>query len=161
MGRRMPVQNRMLRAAAALVAVGLVASCEAPAPTVPNGVVPDVAAPSPDTPKQASVAEREARKIVVQPGQSLSRIAAQYGMPQRAIITANDLTPPYKIKIGQQLLIPSADGPPPAPAVVGSPPPEVSSVDRPALPGSTAPPATAGLAPRDVPAMYLPSSLSR
>ena len=149
----MPVQNRMLRAAAALVAIGLVAACEAPAPTVSNGVAPDVAAPSPNTPKQAAAAEREARQIVVQPGQSLSRIAAKYGMPQRAIITANDLTPPYKIKIGQQLLIPSADRPPPAPAVVGSPPPEVSSGDRPALPASTAPPATTGPAPHDLPAV--------
>jgi murein DD-endopeptidase MepM/ murein hydrolase activator NlpD len=119
-----------------------------------NGVAPDVAAPSPNTPKQALVAEREARQIVVQAGQSLSRIAAKYDMPQRAIIAANDLTPPYKIKIGQQLLIPSADGPPTAPAAVGSPPPGVISVDRPALRESAAPPPTAGPAPSpDVPAV--------
>jgi LysM repeat protein len=144
----------MLRVAAALAAIGLVAACEAPTSTVLNGVAPDVAAPSPDTPEQVPVAEREARQIVVQAGQSLSRIAANYGMPQRAIIAANDLTPPYKIKIGQQLLIPSAGGPPPAPAVVGSPPSEVISVDRPALPESTAPPPTPGPAPPpDVPAV--------
>src|SRR5260221_6895496 len=154
MGGRTPVQNRMLRAAAALAAIGFVAACEAPTPTVLNDVAPDVAAPSPNTPKQAPVADREARQIVVEAGQSLSRIAVKYGMPRRAIIAANNLTPPYKIKIGQQLMIPSADGPPPAPAIVGSPPPEVISVDRAALPESTAPSPTAGPAPPpDVPAV--------
>jgi LysM repeat protein len=144
------VQNRMLRAAAALAAIGFVAACEAPTPTVLNDVAPEVAAPIPDTSKQSP----EARQIVVEAGQSLSRIAAKYGMAQRAIIAANDLTPPYKIKIGQQLLIPSAEGPPPAPAAVGSPPPEIISVDRAAHPGSTAPPPIAGPAPPpDVPAV--------
>src|SRR5271170_2047239 len=106
---RMPVQNRLLLAAAALAAIGFVAACEAPTATVSNGVAPEAAAPGPDTPKEAPVA----RQIVVEAGQSLSRIAAKYGTPQRAIIAANNLTPPYNLKIGQQLLIPSADGPPP------------------------------------------------
>ena len=132
------MQNRMLRAAVAIAAIGFVAACQAVMPTALNGVAPDVAAPSPDIPKPAPVAKREARKIVVRAGQSLSRIAVEYHMPQRTIIAANDLTPPYKIKIGQQLLIPSADEPPPAPAVVGSPLPEIIPLDRPALPGSTA-----------------------
>jgi LysM repeat protein len=132
------MQNRMLRAAVAIAAIGFVAACQAVMPTALNGVAPDGAAPSPDIPTQAPVAKRAARKIVVRAGQSLSRIAVEYHMPQRTIIAANDLTPPYKIKIGQQLLIPSADEPPPAPAVVGSPPPEIIPLDRPALPGSTA-----------------------
>jgi LysM repeat protein len=145
------VQNRMLRAAAALAAIGFVAACEAPTPTVSDGVAADVAAPAPDTPKQAPVAERESRQIVVEAGQSLSRIAAKYSVPQRAIIAANDLAPPYKIKTGQQLLLPSADGPPPAPAVAGSPQPEVISVGRPAVAESTALSPAAGPA-ADVPA---------
>src|SRR5205823_3722999 len=98
---------------------------------------------SPDIAKQGPTGKREARQIVVHAGQSLSRIAAEYGMAQRAIIAANDLTPPYKIKIGQQLRIPGADGPPPAPSVVGSASHEVIPVDRPALANSTAPPPTA------------------
>ena len=134
------MQNRMLRTAVAIAAIGLVAACEAvrPTPTALNGVAPDVAAPSPDIPQPAPVEKREARKIVVRDGQSLSRVAVEYHTPQRTIIAANDLTPPYKIKIGQQLLIPSADEPPPARAVVGSPPPEIIPLDGPALPGSTA-----------------------
>ena len=139
------MQNRMLRAVAAIAAIGFVAGCAAPAPTPTalNGDTPDVAAPGPDTQKQATVATPEARQIVVEPGQSVSRIAAKYHMPRRAIIAANDLTPPYKIKIGQHLRIPGAGGPPPAPAMAGSPPPEIIALDRPALPGSTAPPPTA------------------
>ena len=78
----MPVQNRMLRAAAAIAAIGFVAACEAPTLTFLNDVAPDVAASSPNIPEQAPVAKREARQIVVQPGQSLSRIAVKYDMPQ-------------------------------------------------------------------------------
>ncbi|MGC2414498.1 MAG: LysM domain-containing protein, partial [Stellaceae bacterium] len=106
------MQNRMLRAAAALAVIGFVAGCQAPTPTAVNGGAPDVAAPSPDTPQQAPVATREAQRIVVEHGQSVSRIAAKYGLPRRVIIAANNLTPPYKIKTGQQLLIPGGDTPP-------------------------------------------------
>lgn len=142
----MPVQNRMLRAAAALAALGFVAACQAPTPTAANGGAPEVAALSPDTPKQAPAAKREAQQIVVEAGRSVSRIAVKYGVSRRAIIDANNLTPPYKIKTGQRLLIPGADRPPPAQAMAGSPPPEIIPLDPPALPGSTAPPPTAATA---------------
>src|SRR5271155_5147757 len=151
---RTPVQNRMLRAAFAIAAIGFVAACEVePAPTALSGVGPDVAAPSPDIPTQAPAAKREARQIVVHAGQSLSRIATEYGIPQRTIVAANDLTPPYKIKIGQQLLIPSAADPTPTPAVVGSPPPEIIQAARPPPPRSTAPPPTAETAIPSPPAV--------
>jgi LysM repeat protein len=142
------VQNRMLRAAVAIAAIGFVAACaaESPTPAAVNGVASDAAAANPDSPKQAPVTKREARQIVVHAGQSLSRIAAEYGTSQRTIIAANDLTPPYKIKIGQQLLVPSADEPLPAPAVAGSPQPEIIPLDRPALARSTASPPTAAMA---------------
>src|SRR6266568_3429748 len=144
----------MLRAAVAIAAIGFVAACaaEPPTPTVLNDVAPDVATPSPDIAKQAPAIKREARQIVVHAGQSLSRIAAEYGMPQRTIIAANDLTPPYKIKIGQQLRIPSADEPP-APSAVGSPSAKVIPLDRSALPGSTPPPPTAVTASPPPPAV--------
>jgi LysM repeat protein len=148
------VQNRMLRVAAALAAIGLVSACEAPTPTVADNAAPEVAAPSPDTPTQTPAAEGGARQIVVEAGQSVSRIAAKYGIPKRTLIAANDLTPPYKLRIGQELRIPSADQAPPAPAVAGSPPPEVISADRPVLPEGTAPPPAANQAPvPDLPAV--------
>lgn len=139
----------MLRAAAALAALGFVAACEAPTPTV----APEVAASSPDTPKEAPAVESETRQIVVQAGQSLSRIAAKYGIPQRAIIAANDLTPPYKIKIGQELLLPSAEGPRPAPAGEAAAAPEAIAAGPAALPEPAAPPPTAATPPPDVPAV--------
>src|SRR5437773_947930 len=109
------MQNRLLRAVIAIAAIGFVAACtaEPPTPTALNG---DVAAPSPDIAKQAPAEKREARQIVVRAGQSVSRIAAEYGLPKRTIIAANNLAPPYKIKIGQQLRIPSADEPVAAPS---------------------------------------------
>src|SRR6266446_5143641 len=66
MGGRTQVQNRMLRVAVAIAAIGFVAACEAetPTPTVLNDVAPDVALPSPDIAKQAPAAKREARQIV-------------------------------------------------------------------------------------------------
>src|SRR5215469_5217869 len=94
------VPRHLLRTDVAIVVVGLVTACEMepPAPTAVNDTTPDL--------------RREPRQIIVQPGQSVSLLAAKYQIPQRTIIAANDLTPPYKIKIGQQLLVPSADAPP-------------------------------------------------
>lgn len=50
----------------------------------------------------------EARSIahVVQSGESLSKIAEQYGVSMQAIMAANDLTDPNTIMVGQRLLIP-------------------------------------------------------
>jgi LysM repeat protein len=44
--------------------------------------------------------------IAVKPGQSLGRIAEHYHVSKRAIITANQLRPPYELKAGSQLVIP-------------------------------------------------------
>jgi LysM repeat protein len=114
-----------LHAAVAIVAVGLVTACETepPALTATNETMPE------------QVAKREPRQIIVQPGQSVSLIAAKYQVPQRAIIAANDLTPPYKIKIGQQLLVPSADAPPAISAVAGSSPSSIEPIDLLTVPG--------------------------
>jgi len=51
---------------------------------------------------------QEARSIahVVQSGESLSGIARDYGVTVQAIMTANDLTDPNTIMVGQRLLIP-------------------------------------------------------
>jgi LysM repeat protein len=137
------VQHRLLRAAAALAVIGLVAACEAPTPTPVNGAAPDAAAPGPDASQQPPAATHDAHRIVVEPGQSVSRIAAKYGVAKRAIIAANNLTPPYKIKIGQSLLIPGTEGPLPAPAVAVSSGSEIIPLDPLALPGSSAPPPAA------------------
>src|SRR5258707_4363214 len=101
--------RRLLRAAAAALA-GLVAACSGDpqnaAPVFLKGAVPEAAEAAPPA------LGAPARRIVVRPGQSLSRIAHEYRVSERAIIAANRLKPPYKIEIGQNLLIPVAAAPP-------------------------------------------------
>jgi len=120
------VKHRILRAAAAVAAVGLVAACAAPGstPAASNGKAPPAATASAPATTPAPVAS-EARHIVVRPGQSVSRIAAQYGVSRGLVIAANHLTPPYKVKIGQRLLIPGA-----AAASAAAPPAAVASDAR-------------------------------
>lgn len=120
------------------------------------------AVPVPPMEPLAGPAGANQRVIVVERGQSLGRIAEHYRVPKHEIIDANHLKPPYKVEIGQRLVLPGggdatspqtaqADtiplgGPPPqpaagAPAVVplDGPAPQASSTLRPP-PGAIAPP---------------------
>jgi murein DD-endopeptidase MepM/ murein hydrolase activator NlpD len=148
---RKPVQHPILRAAFVIAAAGLAAACqmEPPTPIAMEGIGAEIAAPpGPDIPQEAPVAKRGSQQIVVEAGQSLSRIAAKYGMTQRTIIAANNLEPPYKIKIGQRLVIPGESGSPPARVAAGSSPPEPAPIDRPApLEAAASPPAVATAPP--------------
>jgi LysM repeat protein len=104
MGEGSPAQSRTLQAAAVVVFAAFAAGCAAETAT-DTAPIDTVAAPS-------SIATQQAPKhIVVRAGQSVSRIAAEYGVPRRAIIAANHLEPPYKLKIGQQLVIPRDEAP--------------------------------------------------
>ena len=84
---------------------------------------------------------------MVRAGQSISRIAAEYRVPRSAIIAANHLTAPYKIKIGQQLVLPSPHGSIVAPT--GSEASKASPVDGPAPPGSPSPATSLGRSQAD------------
>lgn len=67
---------------------------------------------------------------VVQPGDSLFRIALQYGVTVDAIVQANNIVNPNLIVVGQELVIPSTDG-----SVVTNPPaPQATAV--PVAPGT-------------------------
>jgi LysM repeat protein len=46
------------------------------------------------------------REHVVKPGESLSRIAAAYGVKADAIVKANNLKSPGSLRVGQKLFIP-------------------------------------------------------
>ena len=113
----------MLLGVVAIAIAGFVAACtaEVSTPAASDGTVPGVAeagvpvAPRAAVEPRAPVTSGDAKHIVVRPGQSVSRMAATYRVPQRAIIAANHLTPPYKIEIGQRLLIPRSAEVPPAP----------------------------------------------
>jgi murein DD-endopeptidase MepM/ murein hydrolase activator NlpD len=93
----------------------------------------------------------EGRQIVVRPGQSVGGLARDYHVPERAIIAANRLTPPYKIEIGQRLLIPDA-------GAVKAPPPEIAAARR--APPRRPEPAPPEIIPLDGPAPASPSSAS-
>ena len=139
------MQTRSLHATAAIVFAGLLAGCEAgpPMPTVSEGSsAPATTAQTDAVAIPPPVASHEApQNVVVRAGQSISRIAAEYRVPRSAIVAANHLTPPYKIKIGQQLVLPSPDASGVAP--IGSEASKTRPLDDPAPPGSTASPSPA------------------
>lgn len=76
---------------------------------------------------------------VVQKGESLFGISKRYGISQEAIIQANQITDPKKIKVGQKLKIPAREGsgiplksdPPPKTEIKrDSPSPEIKKNDE-------------------------------
>ena len=149
----------IVRGAAVTALAGLVAACapEAPnpAPVILNGARAGIvgqAAIVPSPAPDAAMARRpDGGHIVVRPGQSLGGVAHAYRLPEREIIAANHLRPPYKLEAGQRLLLPGAAGPPvreaaaltPAPEPAGAPhlrhTPEIIPLDGPAP--AAAPPA--------------------
>lgn len=64
------------------------------------------AAPSAPARRQGT---QEGYEHVVEAGQSLSAIAAAYGVSVRAIVEANNLTNPNNLRVGQKLFIPARD----------------------------------------------------
>jgi murein DD-endopeptidase MepM/ murein hydrolase activator NlpD len=93
----------------------------------------------------------EARHIVVRPGQSLGGLARAYHVSSHAIVAANHLRPPYKIEIGQHLVIPGGGV---EPAVAQALPPlTVSSSAEPPPPpaASRAPEVAMGRTPDIIP----------
>ena len=56
----------------------------------------------------ANPTKPDTRFVIVGPGQSLGGIAEANHVPKQAIIAANHLSPPYKLKIGEVLKIPVA-----------------------------------------------------
>ncbi|HLY46025.1 MAG TPA: M23 family metallopeptidase [Stellaceae bacterium] len=131
-------------AAAAVALASLVAGCSSdptnPAPVILKGAdagispdgplayrMPPLARPLPRTmsgpgPMPGPALRGDGRRIVVRPGQSLGGIAQAYRVSEHAIVAANHLQPPYKIEIGQTLLIPGGGEHPLALASEPTPP---------------------------------------
>ena len=117
-------------------------------------------------------------QIIVQRGQTLSRIAETYQVPMHALAEANRLSPPYRILVGQALIIPGGGAPPafgpsvamatppyspPAPIAAPLPPPEPAPVqpiprDRPPPAYAASPPTPGGPPPALSPPASAPSS---
>jgi len=118
---------------------------------VRGGTAPRVVAEPAVGPAGAALPRGDARRVVVEHGQSLGVLAHAYHVSAQAIIAANHLTPPYKIAAGQQLVIPGAAEAPigtarplaaassAAPIAQGHAPPEIIPLDGPA-PAPKAPP---------------------
>jgi murein DD-endopeptidase MepM/ murein hydrolase activator NlpD len=154
------------RAALVVLFASLLAACAndqgGPAPLYMKGEQGAEAAPIAPAPR------RDVR-ITVRPGQSVKRLALEYHVSERSIIAANHLTPPYKIKIGQSLMIPGAmeAGPvrqamvppraapqPPLPVSGAAPP--VTMVPAPVATAPAAPPPVAAAVPVPAPAPRTP-----
>jgi murein DD-endopeptidase MepM/ murein hydrolase activator NlpD len=106
------VRRRLAVAGAMVVVAVLLAACElgpgGPAPVI-NGA--ESGSPPP-------------QQVIVQRGQTLSGIAHVYHVPMQILAEANHLSPPYRILVGQALLIPGGGAPAPfGPSVAMAPPP--------------------------------------
>lgn len=89
-----------------LLAPWVLAACtQAPAPAVVRG---QAAVPAPpavvEGPPPAAL---PAGAVAVAAGDTVYGIARRYGVPIRAVIEANDLRPPYVLRIGQRLVLPT------------------------------------------------------
>lgn len=122
-------RHRRWHAAAVIVIAGSVAGCaggpSSPAPVFLKGSSPGAVQESalgppplppewrterPPATKAMTTPARPAgpeRHIVVRRGQSVGGLARDYHVTKHAIIAANHLQPPFKIEIGQKLLIPA------------------------------------------------------
>lgn len=82
-------------------------TAQSPSPSTGSGTAP---VPQVSSASQASAAARLAYpadgRHTVQSGESLFDIARGYGLPLRAMIEANQLEPPYALRVGQVLTLP-------------------------------------------------------
>lgn len=86
-----------------------------------------VALPTPQPTIETAVAPSAGdNEYVVQQGDNPYRIARRLGIDVQALLTANNITNPHRLQIGQKLVIPAAGAPAPAatPAPTAQPPPE-------------------------------------
>jgi murein DD-endopeptidase MepM/ murein hydrolase activator NlpD len=67
----------------------------------PPGPAPAAALPPP-------IAEGPSGQIVVRAGQTLYAVSREQNVPVRALIDANNLQPPYTLRVGQTLVVPRA-----------------------------------------------------
>jgi LysM repeat protein len=94
------------RVAVALCPALVVAACGGAAPAPPRAAVPTLpvvtATPGPPPIPTPGVQQH----YVVQEGDTLSGIAARFGVSEDAIMKANGITEPDRIFVGQQLIVP-------------------------------------------------------
>ena len=181
MGKQTKSRRGWRNAVAIVMSGGLMAACSGipsePAPVFMKGGAPGVAATGPGPAiagrapavagsLPATAMPRETRQVTVQRGQSVGSLAGEYHVSKQAIIAANHLEAPYKIKIGTRVTIPGAAAAPVQQAMVsssGAATPDVIPLDDPparraSAPPPIAPPPVATLPPPRPPAPLPPLS---
>ena len=136
-------RRRGVAAAASLsVIAGLLAACSdgpsAPAPVYLRGAAPAAANGPPPPPW------RENRIVTVRHGETVGDIAHGYHVPERSLIAVNNLKPPYRLHVGDRLVLPDRGAPPVQQAM--TPPPQRRARDR--HPGARGPDGRCSGAPR-------------
>lgn len=113
-------------------------------------MLPDYASASQSKPveKPAAKPELSGDAYVVQSGDSLSKIAAKFGVKTKALAEANNIKDANKIRSGQKLVIPGAAKAAAAPAVTPSAPGATPA--KPVSPAVETPKAPVAPAPRPV-----------
>src|SRR3981189_2767346 len=181
MGKHRKSRHGLRRAVPVLIVGGLAGACSGnpnePAPVFMKGGAPGAAATGREpaiTSRPLGIAgapppaamPRETRQITVERGQSIGSLAGEYHVSKQAIIAANHLEAPYKIKIGTRVTIPGAAAAPVQQAMVsssGAATPDVIPLDDPparpaSAPPPIAPPPVATLPPPRPPAPLPPLS---
>lgn len=125
------------RVVAMAILAGMVGACAdqtgTPAPVyMMGGPTTGAAAPAP------APVRREARQVTVQRGQTLNAIARDHHVKPAAIVAANQLKPPYKLKAGSRLIIPDSDALPAQMAAPAPGAPQVAAAPLPPPPSSAA-----------------------
>jgi murein DD-endopeptidase MepM/ murein hydrolase activator NlpD len=130
---------RWWRTGVALIAVGITAGCSIYQPLDQGSRVPwaqaQVTAPGAAPAFEADEVALSDERYRVRRGDRLGDLAQSHGVTVAALAQANDLEPPYIIRVDQELRIPArASGAPPAPPAVASravPPQRIASIEVP------------------------------
>ncbi|MBI5878864.1 MAG: LysM peptidoglycan-binding domain-containing protein [Chloroflexi bacterium] len=91
-----------------------------------------------------AVRRTQAIQYIVKPGDTLSTIAATYGIPTSALMQANGITNPNLLTVGQALTIPPPDLTPPAVSTIASAASPAPILRISAILRSTTPPSPGG-----------------
>ena len=121
----------------------------APAPAAPSPAAapaepaaPAASAPAAEAPPPAAQPQAVPGTYTVQPGDSLSKIATQFGTNYLVLADLNDLEDPYIVGLGQVLIVPGGSGAPAASSAEST-----EGQAQTALPEAPAAPAAAAAAP--------------
>ena len=107
----MPLRRVGLRWALVTAAL-LLAACRGDGSSTQPTPTPDVlviVTPTPGTPKPVTPTPVAGRTYVVREGDSLSAIAARFGVTEEELQRANDIVDPNNIDVGQELVIPAPE----------------------------------------------------